>query len=125
VSGDVVRVLDTSPAARAVAAELGLELVSPLGVSSDEPVLAVIADASQVAGLPQLRAGHNVLALVAWNLAEGDVLRLLDGDVPVFIGQPTPQELRALVWWGESPVSSGDERELAARLAILEDAFEG
>ena len=125
MSGDVVRVLDTSPAARAVAAELGLEQVSPLGVSSDEPVLAVIADASQVAGLPQLRAGHNVLALVAWNLAEGDVLRLLDGDVPVFIGQPTPQELRALVWWGESPISSGDERELAARLAILEDAFEG
>lgn len=119
----VVRVLDTSPAAQKVAAELGLELVAPQSAAADEPVLAVIADASQVAGLPQLREGHALIALVAWNLAEEDLLRLLDGDVPVFIGQPTPHELRALTWWGETPASPDDERERAVRLAILEDAF--
>lgn len=123
MSADVVRVLDTSDAARVVASDLGLELVQPMSLGPDEPVLAVIADASQVAGLPQLRASHALLALVAWNLAEGDILRLLDGDVPVFIGQPTPQELRALTWWGEQPSSGPGEKDLAARLAILEDAF--
>lgn len=124
MSDAVVRVLDTSLAAHTVAAELGLDLTSAVAAGPADPVLVVIADASQVAGVPQLRHTNNVLALVAWNLAEGDVLRLLDGDLPVFIGQPSPAELRALTWWGEAPGGSNAERDLAARLAILEDAFE-
>lgn len=124
MNADVVRILDTSDAARHVAAELAMQLADPYDTAPEAPVLAVIANAGQVAALPQLRAEHTLVALVAWNLAEGDLLRLLDGDTPVFVGQPTPQQLRELVWWGETPVSNEEERKRAAALAVLEDAFE-
>ena len=124
MSDAVVRVLDTSPAARSVAAELGLEPIAPGMAGVDHPVVVVITEASQVAALAQLRAAHQILAFIAWNLTEGDVLRLLDGELPVFIGQPSLEELRALTWWGESRLPTDDDREVAARLAILEDAFE-
>jgi hypothetical protein len=120
----VLRVLDTSGPARHVAAELGLEPISFQDAGPETPVLVVITDASQVAALSHLRASHAVQALVAWNLTEGEVLRLLEGDLPVYIGQPTPDELRALTWWGESPTPTDADRDLASRLAILEDAFE-
>lgn len=124
MSDIVLRVLDLSAAARQVATELGLELVAPDVAGSDTPVLVVITEASQVVSIAQLNGAHDVRALVAWNLDEGDVLRLLDGDIPVFIGQPSLEELRALTWWGESQSPTDADRDLAARLAILEDAFE-
>ena len=124
MSTDVVRMLDTSPAARHVAAALAMQCVTPAAAAPDAPVLTVIADTIEVSSLPALRANHHLVAVVAWGLAEADLLRLLDGATPVIVGQPTPQQLRELVWWGETPVSNDEERARTTTLAVLEDVFD-
>lgn len=124
MNADVLRVLDTSAPARQVALDLGMQLADPMDTPPDAPVLAIITDAGHVAALPQLRDRHKLIALVAWNLPEADLLRILDGEIPVFVGEPTPQQLRELAWWGETSVSNEEERKQATALAVLEDVFD-
>jgi hypothetical protein len=123
MSQEIVDVLDTSEAARTVAQRLGLQAVAYEHLDPEQPVLAVVANANEVAGFLQLREACNLLALVSWNLPEGELLRLVEGDVPVLVGLPSAQQLRELIWWGESPVSNLEERQRTARLAVLEDSF--
>jgi hypothetical protein len=122
MNGRVLSVLATDPVARHVAQLLGLRVVEP-GERPPGAVLIVVHRPETIDAVRRVIQNLDVAGIVAWSLPERATLQLLDTGVPVVVGQPTPDELRSLAWWGEAPDPIDVTRERTDRLARLEDVF--
>jgi len=117
-------VLDTSATAREVAMRLTLP-VHKKGDNEDEAVVIVVAEEKDLEILQWARGIRKVVGVVAWDLPESTLAKLLEIDVPVMIGHVGQDQLSSLKKWGGEPVSNDVERDRAQRLAHIESLFHG
>jgi hypothetical protein len=115
-------VLDTSHTARTVAARLSLP-IHRKGDDEDEAVLVVVHSDKDLEILEWARGIRKVVGILAWELPERVLQRLLTVDLPVLIGHVGPDQLKSLAKWGGQKVSNDVERDRAERLAHIEDIF--
>lgn len=115
-------VLDTSHIARTVAARLSLP-IHRKGDDEDEAVIIVVHTAKDLEIIDWARGIRNVVGIVAWELPERDLSKLLEVDLPVLIGHVGPDQLKSLVQWGGQTVANEVERDRADRLAHIEEMF--
>jgi hypothetical protein len=115
-------VLDTSHVARTVAARLSLP-IHRKGDDEDEPVLIVVHIEKDLEILDWARGIRKVVGVLAWELPERVLSKLLQIDLPVLVGHVGADQLKSLVKWGGEKVSNDVERDRAERLAQIEDIF--
>lgn len=117
-------VLDTSSVAREVAMRLTLP-VHKKGDNEDEPVVIIVTEDKDLEILEWARGIRKVVGVVAWDLPEVTLAKLLQVDIPVMIGHVGQDQLSSLKKWGGEPVSNDVERDKAERLAHIEALFHG
>ena len=117
-------VLDTSSVAREVAMRLTLP-VHKKGDDEDEPVIIVVSQEKDLEILEWAMGIRKVVGLVAWELPETILARVLEIDIPVMIGHVGQDQISSLKKWGGEAVSNDVEREKASRLAHIESLFHG
>lgn len=115
-------VLDTSHIARSVAARLSLP-IHRKGDDEDEAVLVVVHTEKDLEILDWARGIRKVVGVLAWELPERVLAKLLLIDIPVLVGHVGPDQLKSLVKWGGETVANDVERDRAERLAHIEDIF--
>lgn len=115
-------VLDTSHTARTVAARLSLP-IHRKGDDEDEAVIVIVHSDKDLEILEWARGIRKVVGVVAWELPERTLAKLLAVDLPVLVGHVGQDQLQSLVKWGGQKVSNDVEREKAERLAHIEDIF--
>lgn len=115
-------VLDTSSTARDVAARLSLP-VHKKGDDEDEPVVIIVSEEKDLEVLDWARGIRKVVGVVAWELPESVLAKVLEIDIPVLIGHVGQDQLRSLIKWGGESVSNEAEHERAQRLAHIEALF--
>jgi hypothetical protein len=89
-----------------------------------KPLVVVVSTAKAVAVLPGLLERRPLAAVIAYRLREEHLLRLLQMDVPVVIGLPTPGDLLRCVNTGTDLIDRAKELEFGARLSLREAMFE-
>lgn len=114
--------LDTSQVARTVAARLSLP-IHKKGDDEEEAVVVVVHTEKDLEILDWARGIRKVVGVVAWELPERVLARLLEIDIPVLVGHVGTDQLASLVKWDGQKVSNEVERERAERLAHIEDIF--
>ena len=115
-------VLDTSHTARSVAARLALP-IHRKGDDEKEAVLVIIHAEKDLEILDWARGIRKVVGILAWELPERILVKVLELDLPVLVGHVGEEQLRSLVKWGGKKVSNDVERERAERLAKIEETF--
>ncbi len=115
-------VLDTSNTARTVAARLSLP-IHRKGDDEDEAVLVVIHAEKDLEILEWARGIRKVVGILAWELPERLLAKLLAIDLPVLVGHVGQDQLKSLIQWDGQKVSNDVERDRAERLAHIEDIF--
>ena len=115
-------VLDTSQTARTVAARLSLP-IHRKGDDEDEAVLAVVHSEKDLDILDWARGIRKVVGILAWELPERVLARVLAIDLPVLVGHVGQDQLDSLVKWGGQKVANEIERDRAERLAHIEGIF--
>ncbi|MFZ4585620.1 MAG: hypothetical protein ACOYNI_10390 [Acidimicrobiia bacterium] len=122
MAGGVLAVLGTDSVARHVAGLMGLRVVEPNDALIGR-VLVVVHRSESIDAVARLVQSVDVAGLIAWSLPEAATLRCYELGPPVVVGQPDPDELRALAWLGAADEPSAADRALTERLAHLEAAF--
>ena len=119
--GQVV-VVDSSPLSARIAAKVDAQLVStPADADAGAAVVMVASSAADVEAVARAAAGSNPLAaVVAWHLPESALVRLLELNVPCLIGDPGVDQLQAALDRGTDGINHREERNAAARYAVLE-----
>ena len=115
-------VLDTSKTARTVAARLSLP-IHKKGDDEAEAVLVVIHNEKDLEILDWARGIRKVVGVLAWELPEKVLAKVLAIDLPVLIGHVGQDQLNSLVKWGGQKVANEVERDRAERLAHIEGIF--
>ena len=115
-------VVESSPLAPRLAEALEARLVTYASdAEDDEALVMVVSTVADVrAVVNAVRAGQTVAAAVAWHLPESALVRLLEQPVPCLIGEPDPEQLRAVVSGTAGGVKASNERAAATRYAVLE-----
>ncbi|MFN8016392.1 MAG: hypothetical protein U0R17_07305 [Acidimicrobiia bacterium] len=115
-------VLDTSHTARTVAARLSLP-IHRKGDDEDEPVVVIVHSEKDLEILEWARGIRKVVGVLAWELPEKTLAKLLAVDLPVLVGHVGQDQLNSLINWGGQKVANDVERERAERLAHIEEIF--
>lgn len=114
--------LGDGPLHQELARQLGLSITTR--PDSTGTALVVVAEqASDVQAIVRAKAWLTIAAVVTWRLPESALLRLLDLEVPVFIGLPDPRVFHQTVQAEVDLEALSDERKRTARLAVVEAAL--
>jgi hypothetical protein len=114
--------LGDGPLHQELARQLGLSITTRPD-SSGSALVVVAEQASDVQAIVRAKAWLTIAAVITWRLPESALLRLLDLEVPVFIGLPDPRQFRQIVEAGADVEALSAERRRTARLAVVEAAL--
>ncbi len=119
-----INVLGDGPLHQWLAAQLGLGITTRPD-SDSVPLVVVAEQAADVQAIVRARSWLPIRAIIAWRLPESAVVRLLDLDVPVFVGLPDRESFHQRVADGTTPSAVAEERRRTARLAAVEASLTG
>jgi hypothetical protein len=114
--------LGDGPLHQELARQLGLSITTRPDASGS-PLVVVAEQPTDVQAIVRAKAWLKIAAVITWRLPESSLLRLLDLEVPVFIGLPDPKTFAQMVEAGVSPETLAEERRRTARLAVVEAAL--
>jgi hypothetical protein len=118
-----IKLLGDGPLHQRLSKELGLALAQRPDPNDSTPLVVVAERAPDVQAISQARSWAPIRAVIAWKLPESALLRLLELDLPVFIGLPEHDEIARAVLEGVDPTERAAERQRTARLAAVEAAL--
>jgi hypothetical protein len=119
-----INLLGDGPLHQWLASQLGLGITTRPD-ADPVPLVVVAEQAPDVQAIVRARAWLPIRAIIAWRLPESAVVRLLDLDVPLFVGLPNREHFRRFVLEGIDPAVLSEERRRTARLAAVEAALSG
>ena len=114
--------LGDGPLHQELARQLGLGITTRPD-SAGTPLVVVAEQPSDVQAILRARAWLPIAAIIAWRLPESALMRLLDLDLPVFVGLTTMEHFSATLSRPLNPEAVAEERRRTARLAAIEAAF--
>ncbi len=117
-----INLLGDGPLHQWLATQLGLGMTTRPD-ADPSPLVVVAEQAPDVQAITRARSWLPIRAIIAWRLPESAVVRLLDLDVPVFVGLPEREVFRKAVMDGVNPTELSEQRNRAARLAAIEAAL--
>jgi hypothetical protein len=118
-----MKLLGDGPLHQRLSKELGLTLAQRPDPNDSTPLVVVAERAPDVQAISQARSWAPIRAVIAWKLPESALLRLLELDLPVFIGLPEHDEIARAVLDGVDVTERAAERQRTARLAAVEAAL--
>jgi hypothetical protein len=118
-----MKLLGDGPLHQRLSKELGLALAQRPDPNDSTPLVVVAERAPDVQAISQARSWAPIRAVIAWKLPESALLRLLELDLPVFIGLPEHDEIARAVVDGVDITERAAERQRTARLAAVEAAL--
>jgi hypothetical protein len=118
-----MKLLGDGPLHQRLSKELGLALAQRPDPNDSTPLVVVAERAPDVQAISQARSWAPIRAVIAWKLPESALLRLLELDLPVFIGLPEHDEIARAVLDGVDVTERAAERQRTARLAAVEAAL--
>jgi hypothetical protein len=118
-----IKLLGDGPLHQRLSRELGLPLAQRPDPNDTTPLVVVAERAPDVQAISQARSWAPIRAVIAWKLPESALLRLLELDLPVFIGLPEHDEILLALAKGVDAVERAAERQRTARLAAVEAAL--
>lgn len=118
-----MKLLGDGPLHQRLARELGLALAQRPDPNDSTPLVVVAERAPDVQAISQARSWAPIRAVIAWKLPESALLRLLELDLPVFIGLPDSGHIARAVVDGVDAAERAAERQRTARLAAVEAAL--
>lgn len=118
-----MKLLGDGPLHQRLSKELGLVLAQRPDPNDATPLVVVAERAPDVQAISQARSWAPIRAVIAWKLPESALLRLLELDLPVFIGLPEHDEIARAVVNGVDATERAAERQRTARLAAVEAAL--
>jgi hypothetical protein len=119
-----INLLGDGPLHQWLAGQLGLSITTRPD-ADPSPLVVVAEQAPDVQAIVRARSWLPIRAIIAWRLPESAVIRLLDLDVPVFVGLPDLDNFRSAVLRGVDSAELAAERTRTARLAAVEAALSG
>lgn len=117
-----MNMLGDGPLHQELARQLGLGITTRPD-SAGTPLVVVAEQPSDVQAILRARAWLPIAAIIAWRLPESALMRLLDLDLPVFVGLTPPEQFAAVLSRPLNPEAVATERRRTARLAAIEAAF--
>jgi hypothetical protein len=118
-----MKLLGDGPLHQRLSHELGLALAQRPDPNDTTPLVVVAERAPDVQAISQARSWAPIRAVIAWKLPESALLRLLELDLPVFIGLPEYDDIARAVVGGVDATERAAERQRTARLAAVEAAL--
>jgi hypothetical protein len=118
-----MKLLGDGPLHQRLSKELGLVLAQRPDPNDSTPLVVVAERAPDVQAISQARSWAPIRAVIAWKLPESALLRLLELDLPVFIGLPEHDDIARAVVEGVNVTERAAERQRTARLAAVEAAL--
>jgi hypothetical protein len=118
-----MKLLGDGPLHQRLSKELGLVLAQRPDPNDPTPLVVVAERAPDVQAISQARSWAPIRAVIAWKLPESALLRLLELDLPVFIGLPEHDDIARAVLEGVDATERAAERQRTARLAAVEAAL--
>ena len=118
----LVAVVSSSPLSERIAAKVDGRLVQdPAAADEGEAVVMVASSAADVEAVTRAARGPTPPAVVvAWHLPESALVRLMELNIPCLIGEPDLEQLQAALDRGTDGINHREERNAAARYAVLE-----
>lgn len=117
----VVSLVNSTSACAKVAAAIGADLISEPSRDPDAPPMLILAtSARDVQTVARAAEQVPIAGVIAWDMPDSVIGRLLDLTLPVFIGMPTVEQIQHLVDGGGDGLDRRSERARSARYAALE-----